>query len=124
MAETKEVLVVYEGRRRPVVLSPVEDTNAQHTYLLDAAKRVFSDLIDSHEGCSSQSTVEQRKFYLEMESSKWGGQLIELTGAVSDGAVVHLTQESASSKVISAYINISHAVSMLWLVKLSVFITI
>lgn len=66
-AETKEVLVIYEGRRRPVVLSPVEDANAQHTYLLDAAKRAFSDLIDSHEGCSSQSTVEQRNFYLEIE---------------------------------------------------------
>ena len=33
-------------------------------------------------------------FTCKIESSKWGGQLTELTGAVSDGAVVHLTQES------------------------------
>ena len=46
-AETKEVLVVHEVRRRPIVLPPIEDANAQYICLLDAAKCIFSDLIDS-----------------------------------------------------------------------------
>ena len=117
-AETKEALVVYEGRRRPIVLPPIEDANAQHICLLDAAKHVFSDLIDSYEGSSSQSSVEPKNFYLQIESSKWGGQLIELTGAVSDGAVVHLTQESASSKVICDPISHAQYLHAFWLVKL------
>jgi len=39
-AETKEVLVVYEGRRRPILLQPSED--AQRNDLFDVAKHVFT----------------------------------------------------------------------------------
>lgn len=36
---------------------------------------------------------------MQIQSCKWSGQLFEVTGAVSDGAVVYLAQESVSSKV-------------------------
>lgn len=63
--ETKEVLVIYEGRLlilRSVVLPPFKDANSKHIGLLDAVKHAFSDLIDSHEGSSSQSISKAKEF--------------------------------------------------------------
>ena len=63
--------------------------------LLNIAKDAFNDVIYCHEGSSSHSTEEAR-FYLQMESKKWGGQLIEIStdsSSVSDGSILHLCKE-------------------------------
>ena len=48
----------------------------------------------------AMSSIECRSLYLQIESEKWGGQLIELMGDVPNGAIVHRCEESADcSKV-------------------------
>jgi len=79
MSNVREVLVVYKGRKRPVVLPNVENT--EQINLLNLAKEAFSDLIYCQEGSSDDCTTADPKFYLQMESTKWGGQLIEVTTA-------------------------------------------
>ena len=102
----REVLVVYKGRKRPVVLPNVE--NAEQINLLNLAKEAFSDVIYWHEGSSSDCTTADPKFFSQMESTKWGGQLIEVTKtasvSISDGAELHLCNEQqpgASSSTVS-----------------------
>ena len=108
MSNVREVLVVYKGRKRPVVLPNSE--NAVQISLLNLAQEAFSDVIYCHEGSSSDCTTADPKFYLQMESTKWGGQLIEVTTAasasISDGAELHLCKEhqpGASSSTVSHY---------------------
>ena len=102
MAERKEVLVVYKGRRRPLEFS-VCDTAAEVVAERDHLLNLFSDLMDSHEGSSTRSSTECRSLYLQIESERWGGQLIELMGDVPNGAIVHLCEESTDCSKVYLY---------------------
>ena len=77
------------------------------------AKEAFSDVIYCQEGSSDDCTKADPKFYLQMESTKWGGQLIEVTTAasasISDGDELHLCNEQqpeTSSSMVSHTCNI------------------
>jgi len=92
MTSVREVLVIYKGQRRSVVLPSAEQIN-----LLDLAKEAFSDILYGHEGSSSADSTTVPKFYLQMESTKWGGQMIEVSTAasasISDGTELYLCNE-------------------------------
>ena len=49
MAATKEVLVVYRDRRRPIV----EDPKEERVRLLDAVKVAFSDVLETGESAGT-----------------------------------------------------------------------
>jgi len=54
--------------------------------------------------------IAQKKFHLQMESTKWGGQLIEVTTAasasISDGDELYEQQPETSSSTVSHTYNI------------------
>ena len=67
----------------------------ENVNLLNIAKDALNDVIYCHEGSSSHSTEEAR-YYLQMESTKWGRQLIEISAdssSVSDSSILHLCKE-------------------------------
>jgi hypothetical protein len=82
-----EVLVVLGQRRRPV------KTKEGLKALVIAAKEVFKDILESGEGASSSDPPARisisDEYYFQVESKKWGGQLIDAT-ALNDGDVVHM----------------------------------
>ena len=96
MAATKEVLVVYRDRRRPIVFDSTEDPKEERVRLLDAVKVAFSDVLETGEGAGT--------LYMQTKSlsDKWKGEMIDVVGSVCDGAIVHLFQESPAceSKVL------------------------
>ena len=92
----KEVLVAFKSRKRTVKFEASDDLKVGHSRLLNESLLVFDDMMSLQEGPSSGSQTELPKFYFEIESKKWDGQLIELTGAVEDGSTLYLCQEHAS----------------------------
>jgi len=86
-----EVLITYQGRKRPVQLPALKEEN-EPTNLLNLVTAAFNDVISCQEGSSSHP-LEEPRFYLQIESKKWGGQLIEVSkdsSSISDGSVLHL----------------------------------
>ena len=83
----KTVLCVFMDRRRPVSFSSDTDGKTERQKLLEAVKATFSDILSTGEG--SSSTV---SYFLQTESSEWGGALVDITEnvVVEDHGTVHL----------------------------------
>lgn len=84
---TKEVLVVFGNRRRPVSFD-VNPEKSDKEVLLEAVLTSFSDVLEAKEG---------QEYYLQIEHEKYG--LIDLMGAVADGAIVHLCLDAKATTV-------------------------
>ena len=99
----KQVLVIFGDRRRPVIIncSNREDVEArvkeEYQRLMEAVKSEFEDVLNAEEG---SSTSESGSFYLQVESSEWGG-MIDITSStvIPDHAVVFLYREDSSHTV-------------------------
>ena len=80
MSETKEVLLVYNDRKRPVEFWAVPgNPSAEQKNLCNAVERVFADVFSTGEGSSSSS---HHVFYLQFECEEWGGEMVDITGSV------------------------------------------
>lgn len=76
----KEVLVVFGKRKRPVTFSgDGESVKTDQKSLFNAIKVAFSDILV--------------QIFLQVESKKWSGQIIDLTNCVGDGEVIHIISE-------------------------------
>ena len=96
MTDHKTVLVVFGERRRPVSFESGSTAKEELERLLEAVKVCFSDIISAREG---PSTAKEPEFFLQKQSSEWGG-LIDITGFVEDKEVVHLCHSrTANSQV-------------------------
>ena len=71
----KEVLVVFNNRRRPVKFKYFEtDPSENYLNLLCAVERAFCDVLTPEEGSSNSESG----FYLQIQSDEWGG-VIDVT---------------------------------------------
>lgn len=93
--ETKQVLVVFGDRRRPVTFtcssngkSSQDCAKEEYEWLVRAVESTFEDVLNAEEGSSTSSTG---SFYLQIESLEWGG-MIDVTPCtvVPDHEVVFL----------------------------------
>lgn len=89
----KEVLIVYNNRRRAVRFRTAPDPCTEHKNLYDAAEEVFKDIFLLGEGSSSSS--HGTAFHLEFESEEWGKQMVGILGSVtvSSKAIVYLRRQ-------------------------------
>ena len=62
---------------------PSEDPKEERLRLLEAVKIAFSALL-GEEAC---------QVYLQTNSDKWEGQMIDVVDSVCDGAILHLQQQ-------------------------------
>lgn len=96
MTDHKTVLVLFGERRRPVSFESGSTAKEESERLLEAVKVCFSDIISAREG---PSTAKESEYFLQKESSEWGG-LIDITGFVEDKEVVYLCHSrTANSQV-------------------------
>jgi RNase P/RNase MRP subunit POP5 len=77
---TKEVLVFYKDRRRPVTFESVSDTSLEKGKLYEAVKEAFLDVLPPLE--------DQVAVFLQIESKEWG--LVDVTGSVPDHSTIYL----------------------------------
>ena len=77
--ETKQVLVVFGDRRRPVTFNSSNIDGDQgnrakeeYEWLLRAVESTFEDVLYAEEGSSTSNTG---SFYLQIESHEWGGMI-------------------------------------------------
>ena len=100
---TKQVLVIYGDRRRPVTFNCGSNkdgddcTKEEYEWLVKAVESVFEDVLSAEEGSSTSSGA----FYLQMESSEWGGTVIDVTSRtlVPDHGVVFLHRHESRGSV-------------------------
>ena len=82
MSEAKEVLLVYNDRKRPVEFRTVPgNPSAEQKNLYNAVERVFADVFSTGGGLSS-SSQNHEVFYLQFECEEWGGEMVDITGSV------------------------------------------
>ena len=89
----KEVLVVFQSRRRPVKFKyPSASPSASYRSLFSAIEGAFRDILTAEEG----SSTSESGFFLQVESSEWGG-FIDVTPEtpVDDHATVYLCKPSS-----------------------------
>ena len=84
-SDHKTVLAVFGDRRRPVTFVSGCTAKEEVDNLFQAVKATYNDVLSVSEGSSTTN-----EYFLQQESSEWGGQLIDITGFVRDKAVVHL----------------------------------
>ena len=95
MTDHKTVLAIFGERRRPVTFECGCTAKEELQNLFQAVTVCFSDVISASEGSSTT-----KQYFLQQESSDWGGTMIDITGFVTDKAVVHLCcAKTASSEV-------------------------
>lgn len=94
--QCKEVLVIYNDRRRPVKFTCFEDSSENYHSLVSAVERVFCDVLMAEEGSSNS----EGPFYLQMESKQWGGVLIDITSEtqIDDHSTLYLCRPKSRSK--------------------------
>ena len=96
---TKEVLLVYDNRKRPVKFQAAPgDPSAEQKNLYDAVRRDFSDILATGEGSSSAC---HETFYLEFESAEWGGEMVDVSGStvVPAKAIVWLRKPNVRKEI-------------------------
>lgn len=87
--DTKEVLVVYKDRRRPIVFKCSNDPLEEYQHILDAVKETFEDVLSvgssSEEGSSNTGS-----YYLQKDSKVWG--LVDLNSKekVESHSILHM----------------------------------
>lgn len=87
MAEAlKEVLVVLGERSRPVLFEGTGNISTESNNLVEAAKKVFEDIL--------QSGSHDSRYYFQVESVQWNGQLIDMVAPLKDGDIVYMFKES------------------------------
>jgi len=90
----KEVLVVFQSRRRPVKFKypSASPGSASYRSLFSAIEGAFRDILTAEEG----SSTSESGFYLQVESSEWGG-FIDVTPEtpVDDHSTVYLCKPSS-----------------------------
>ena len=104
-SKTKEVLIVYNNRRRAVRFhTDVSDPCAEHKRLYDAAEEAFKDVFLLGEGSSSSHGT---AFYLEFESEEWGKQMVDVSGSVTvpTKAIVYLRRVPQTSDRVRENLN-------------------
>ena len=75
--EVKVVLLVYNNGRRPVEFQAVPGNPCvEQKNLYNAVETVFTGILSVGEGSSSSHT---NMFYLQFESNKWGGEMVNIT---------------------------------------------
>ena len=102
-AETKQVLVVFGDRRRPVTFNCSTDgsqgdrAKEEYEWLVRAVESTFEDVLYAEEGSSTSNTG---SFYLQVESREWGG-MIDVTPCtiVPDHEVVFLCRHESCGGV-------------------------
>ena len=92
--EVKEVLVIFDSRRRPVKFVCYR-ANPYETYqsLFNAVEKAFCDVLAAEEG----SSTSEGGFFLQVESKEWGG-MIDVTAEtrVDDHSTVFLCKTNTS----------------------------
>ena len=79
----KTVLCVFKDRRRPITFKASGDAQTERQNLLDAVRVTFSDVLSCGEGSSASS------YFLQTESSEWGG-MIDLLEHIEDRGTVYV----------------------------------
>ena len=70
MAKIKEVLLVYNNRKRPVEFQAVpSNPSAEQKNLYNGVQQTFADILSIREG---SSTSRHDMFYLQFECQDWG----------------------------------------------------
>ena len=86
-SQSKEVLVVFWDKRRPIKFNVSEDPSEDKSNLIHAVQVAFSDIFPSlaaDEGASSVPSI-------QTESKEWGG-LMDVTGEVQDRSTIFIKQ--------------------------------
>ena len=65
--KTKEVLVIFRDRRRPIVYKCCDESLEEYQCILESVKETFADVLFSEEGPSSGTS-----FHLQRDSKVWG----------------------------------------------------
>ena len=92
---SKEVLVIFNDRRRPVKFECFENPSENYQSLVNAVEKVFCDILTAEEGSSSSGAG----FYLQVESKEWGG-IIDVTSEtqIDDHSTVFLCKPKSHLK--------------------------
>ena len=93
----KEVLVFFQSRRRPVKFKypSVSPSASRYRSIFSAIEGVFRDILTAEE----ESSTSESGFYLQVESSEWGGFIdVTLETPVDDHATVYLCKPSSLSQ--------------------------
>ncbi len=63
VVESKEVLVVFRDRRRPILFECSSDPQVEYQHILDAVKETFDDVLSTGEG-----SCESTGYYLQTDN--------------------------------------------------------
>ena len=95
--EDKEVLIVFNDRRRPVKFTCFEDPAESYKSLVRAVENAFCDVLTAEEGSSNSEGGSG--FYLQVESKKWGGMIdVTLETQIDDGSTIFLCRQKSRFK--------------------------
>ena len=124
-SECKEVLLVFNKRKKPVRFQAVRgDPTKEQSNLYNAAKEAFQDVLIAGEG--SSSTNHSTEFYLEFNSEEWGGEMVDVSGSITvpTKSTVYLRLQQAAgcspqetAKHVSLYSQIAYVVIVVCSIK-------
>lgn len=105
----KEVLVIFNDRRRPVKFKCFKNPSENYQSLCSAVEKAFCDILTAEEGSSNHSS--ESGFYLQMESNEWGG-IIDVTPEtrVDDHSTVFLCRQKSPNDYTGVGANASEKV--------------
>ena len=85
VVQSKEVLVVFKDRRRPIFFECSSDPQVEYQHILDSVKETFEDVLSTGEGSS-----ESAGYYLQTDNKVWGRVDVNAKDKVPSHSILHI----------------------------------